>query len=787
MSELPGFLEELKRRKAVRVGLIYLTAAWAALQVAELLLPALGAPDWVFRGLVILVAVGLIPALIVAWAFEITRDGVKRTVDAEATTWLSTRTVVAVLALVAFAAAAGWWFGESAATDRAGGRGAAALPMSESAIAVLPFTVRASPDLAYLGEGLVDLLSAKLHGLGDVQAVNPRLVVARAEGSTAGASRPDAARRVAEAVGAGRYVTGDVLEVAGRLTLTAYLHETANPRPSPVRASVEGNVENLFDLLDRLAADLMAASMPAGGSRLAKLATLTTPSLPALKEYLQGEQLLRDGAYRDAAEAYDRAVALDSTFALALYRKTIAADWTDAYDVRSSADRALALSGSLPANDRALLEAVALRRNGRVDEAEQAFRTLLHNNPDDVEALVQYGELLFHDVARKGRPTMAASAPFARAIELEPRNLIARVHIARLYALDGSVDRLRETGAYLREVAPASERGVEVDAMHAFLVDDYARQREIESRIVSEPWYYQFYATLAVFLFARDAAGAAELLAARPPDDPYTMALVPLVGAARGRPRATLAYLDSLRPLQNPTWDLYDAHALTTGALGDHPERARSLLERLRRADPTHILRSSWAPPYEDVTAALVGFERDFYLALLLIDLGRMDEARTVLARMRETPDFRAVGTLKRDALLSLDAELQLAAGDSAGALGTYRRMTLDIPHALTVRSMPDQSRARFVHAELERTLGDIDAAKGLYLGLDESWSPWDAFYRARVYERLGAIAEREGRPRDAILHYSRLIEQWQDADPDVVEQRARVVERRDRLVRETG
>ena len=73
-----SFLAELKRRKVIRVAGLYLVTAWLLVQVAETLLPAFGAPDWVLRAIVLVLALGFVPALLFSWAFEITHEGLRR-------------------------------------------------------------------------------------------------------------------------------------------------------------------------------------------------------------------------------------------------------------------------------------------------------------------------------------------------------------------------------------------------------------------------------------------------------------------------------------------------------------------------------------------------------------------------------------------------------------------------------------------------------------------------------------------------------------------------------------
>src|SRR3954447_18241081 len=73
-----NFFAELKRRNVVRAAGLYLVGAWLLVQVAGTILPMFGAPDWLPRSIVILLAIGLVPALIVSWVFELTPSGLKR-------------------------------------------------------------------------------------------------------------------------------------------------------------------------------------------------------------------------------------------------------------------------------------------------------------------------------------------------------------------------------------------------------------------------------------------------------------------------------------------------------------------------------------------------------------------------------------------------------------------------------------------------------------------------------------------------------------------------------------
>src|SRR5438874_8569969 len=78
MSEKPSLFAELKRRNVIRMTGLYLVGAWLVVQVAGTVLPMFGAPDWLPRTIVVLLAIGFVPAVIFSWVFELTPEGLKR-------------------------------------------------------------------------------------------------------------------------------------------------------------------------------------------------------------------------------------------------------------------------------------------------------------------------------------------------------------------------------------------------------------------------------------------------------------------------------------------------------------------------------------------------------------------------------------------------------------------------------------------------------------------------------------------------------------------------------------
>lgn len=118
---MSGFLHELKRRKVIRVALAYLVAAWVLMQVADVMSPVLELPDWAPKLVFYLLLIGFVPALILAWAFELTPSGIKRELDEtgidqtpEVRGARIERVIIGVLGVVLLTAGGLWYAGKDA-------------------------------------------------------------------------------------------------------------------------------------------------------------------------------------------------------------------------------------------------------------------------------------------------------------------------------------------------------------------------------------------------------------------------------------------------------------------------------------------------------------------------------------------------------------------------------------------------------------------------------------------------------------------------------------------------
>jgi len=163
-----GFLEELRKRKVIRVAGAYLVAAWIALQVFDLVLDNIGAPAWVMRTLMAVLAIGFPIALVLAWAFEVSADP-------SATTPRRNRAfavLVAMISVVAVGASAWIFFGNSP-NEPAPVAGAATPELRViDSIAVLPFeTFSGDTQDEYFADGLADTLLHKLAQLQKLKVI----------------------------------------------------------------------------------------------------------------------------------------------------------------------------------------------------------------------------------------------------------------------------------------------------------------------------------------------------------------------------------------------------------------------------------------------------------------------------------------------------------------------------------------------------------------------------------------------------------------------------------------
>src|SRR5436190_9564716 len=229
MSDQPSFLTKLKRRNVVRMAGLYLVGAWLLVQVAGTVPPMFGAPDWLPRSIVVLLAIGFVPALILSWVFELTPDGLKREAElppeqsiAPQTARRMDRMIITVLVL-----ALGYFVfdkfalgprHETALAHTAPWPNEVSTPMvSAKSIAVLPFeNLSSDKENAYLADGIQDEILTKLASIADLKVIS-RTSTAKYK------SKPEDLKVVSQQLGVANVVEGTVQKASDKIRVNVQL------------------------------------------------------------------------------------------------------------------------------------------------------------------------------------------------------------------------------------------------------------------------------------------------------------------------------------------------------------------------------------------------------------------------------------------------------------------------------------------------------------------------------------------------------------------------------------
>ena len=609
-------------------------------------------------------------------------------------------------------------------------------------IAVLPFAVRGDPRLAYLGEGMVDLLATKLDGAGEIRTVDPRaLLRALAGEGVGGVAQVDVAdggAAIARRFGAGRYLSGTIVEAGGRLRASASLYGLDGVAVATAEAAAAGEGE-LFELVDELALQLLAAQGVSAGTRLTRIAALTTVSLDALKAYLLGERELRAGRYFDAMEGFQAALDADPSFALAYYRLAAACAGCALPDVaREVADRGAEHQERLSPHDRLVFEAQRAWLHGAVERAEALYGTITGTYPEDVEAWFHLGDLLFHSNPLRGRSATEARGPFERVVRLEPGHVAAMVHLTRIAAIEGRRDEMLDLIERILRASPGGDQALAMRALRAWATRDASAITEVAAELQQARAITVAIAFADVALYAGNPAGAADLArgflqVARSPElralCHSMLAHLALAAGDLGGMRAELRAAEAL----DGTWGLEMRGLFAT--LPFVPADAAELREvrdALERWDPAGAGSSAFLifAMHNDLHPAI----RVYLLGLLELRLGDLPAAA---GRLEALAELEAGGPLVRNLTVELDAALAHARGRTSEALARLERTRSELWFQLTVASpFFTLASQRFLRARLLAEAGRTEEAAGWYRSIAER-SPYELVYARAAKEAL--------------------------------------------------
>ena len=459
-------LRRIRERKLVQWAVVYLAGGWLFLEALGFVADTFNWPVAVVRSAILIIGVGFFALLVLAWYHG--EKGQQRLGGLELLLLAGLTAIAAVLVVVKGRA--------PEAPDEVYIAAPQPAEPGRPAVAVVPFSVRGA-DMEVWSEGLVDLLSINLDGSA-LRAIDSRTVLARWHERTAGGQEADleTALAVARATGARHVVLGTAVTTGTQVRLAANLRDLDGGELVH-QAHVDGPLDSMIVLVDQLSIELLRVLLQKlDGEPRANLASVTTGSLDALKSFLNGEQLYRRGRYEEADQAYTRAVAADSTFALALYRLGLTRGWTEAAGTELAEGplaRAVSLA-NLPQRELGLARAALALLRSDVSQIDSA-QALASRYPDDAEAWYVLGELYYHEGMARQIGWEETEAAFLRAVDLDPTwapHYIHLVDLAFRYHADSAVavDRM----ARYRQLAPASDWNRYYDVMFPLAFADSA-------------------------------------------------------------------------------------------------------------------------------------------------------------------------------------------------------------------------------------------------------------------------------------------------------------------------
>jgi TolB-like protein len=475
VSEKPGFLEELKRRHVWRVAVAYALAGWLLVQIATQVFPIFHMPDWIAQLVVLLVALGFPLAVIFAWVYEITPEGVRRTEPAgspDARPEFANRqisrklntVIVAVLVLAVALLVANtfvWHKGmQGRSPDAAQGNpgmapdvdsapGAASSGLRESTqpttfnppadtIVVLPFAnLGGDPKQQYFSDGITEELT---NALGQ----NTGLRVIAWDTASKYRGSKQSATDIGKALDVANVLTGKILRQGSEVRVIVELVNAGNGYQ--VWAShYDDTLKNIFAVQDKISASIAdALKVKFAAARAVQTVNPEAHDLVLKARALM--QIARTAApYEQARTLLEQAIAIapDYADAHALLARTLN-DLTQFSTlslkdvlpkVRAEAHKALQLdSGNV---DAILALASADLSEGRNAEARKGFQRVIALDPSNAAAHLDYGLLL---------PTKGALAETLEAARLDPDNATAQNNLATNYL---------NLGEYAQALAPS--------------------------------------------------------------------------------------------------------------------------------------------------------------------------------------------------------------------------------------------------------------------------------------------------------------------------------------------
>jgi TolB-like protein/Tfp pilus assembly protein PilF len=434
---MTGFFEEVKRRKVYRVAVAYIIAAGGVIQLASAAFPAWELPNWALRLVIVLLLIGFPIALILAWAFDVTAQGIRSTPSAAAPRTHRRRNIIMLVATgVMVSAIAGFFLLPRVSSAR----------KIDKSIAVLPFeNLSDDKENAYFADGIQDDLLTNLSKIGDLKVIS-RTSVMPYRGKTSNV------REIGKALGVGSILEGSVRRIGNRVRVNVQLINAENDEHMWAE-DYDRDLTDVFaiqtDLAQKIANELRAKLSP---SEKQQIERKPTENGEAYLAFVQAHNL--QGAYEDfgklkqSEQLYERAIELDPKFALAFARYSQLESWiVHSFErtaarrekTRTLAERALQLQPDLPEAHLAMGFSYYYGDNN-YDAALEEFEVAQHGLPNESEAYLAIGA-----IQRRQGKWAESTANLEKAATLSPNDSWVLQNLVFNYAMHRNFDAANKT------------------------------------------------------------------------------------------------------------------------------------------------------------------------------------------------------------------------------------------------------------------------------------------------------------------------------------------------------
>ncbi len=445
---MTSFFEEAKRRKVYRVAAAYIIAAGGIIQLASAAFPAWELPNWALRLVIVLLLIGFPIALILAWAYDITAQGVRATPTAAGPRSHRRRNIVMlVLTGVAVSAAAGFFLLPRVSAHKC-----------DKSIAVLPFeNLSDEKENAYFADGIQDDVLTNLSKIGDLKVISRTSVMPyRGKGSNV--------REIGKALGVGAILEGSVRRMGNRVRVNVQLIN-ADTDEHMWAEDYDRDLTDVFaiqtDLAQQIVRELQAKLSP---MEKAQIERRPTQNGEAYLAFVQAHDLsTRPDKFRgdieNAEQLFERATKLDPNFAEAFAGLTWIDNWMyHTFDptavrkekARAAAEEALRLQPNLPEAHLALgFYYYYCERD--YQNALREFAIAKLSLPNSAEVYMAIGS-----IERRQGKWAQSTGNFEKAVSLSPRDSFILVNLADNYRANKNFETADKILGRAIEAAPNS-------------------------------------------------------------------------------------------------------------------------------------------------------------------------------------------------------------------------------------------------------------------------------------------------------------------------------------------